>query len=183
MAAALVARAAQALAPLAGELRRYPAQHVHLTLAFLGETPEARLGELETALAGAARGALAPELVVRGTGGFPKASRARVLWAGLDEAAGSEGRLTELQRRVVEALAGAGFELADAHRAFTPHLTLARPKGRGPLAAPPGFVALDFRSAAGAELGWSATALALFESRPGQPGAERYPVLGRHALA
>jgi 2'-5' RNA ligase len=67
---------------------------------------------------------------VEGLDAFPKARAARVLWAGLDDAA---GRLERLAADLDEALAR---EFAPEKRAFTPHLTLARfdpPVGLEPL--------------------------------------------------
>jgi 2'-5' RNA ligase len=55
-----------------------------------------------------------------GLGAFPNARRARVLWAGLDDA---DGRLVRLASSLDEALRR---EFAPEKRAFTPHLTLAR---------------------------------------------------------
>jgi RNA 2',3'-cyclic 3'-phosphodiesterase len=57
---------------------------------------------------------------VEGLGAFPNARRARVLWAGLDDAASAFGRLAaDLDESLSE-------EFKQEKRAFTPHLTVAR---------------------------------------------------------
>jgi 2'-5' RNA ligase len=67
---------------------------------------------------------------VEGLGAFPNARRARVLWAGLDDAG---GRLERLAASLDEALSR---EFTLEKRSFTPHLTVARfdpPVGLDPL--------------------------------------------------
>ncbi len=101
------------------QLRWVRAEGIHLTLKFLGEVDEARLDQVESALAGSVEPfdvGIRPAKL----GGFG-GSRLRVIWVGL------EGDLDELGRlaRVVErALAPVGFE--EESRPFRPHLTLAR---------------------------------------------------------
>jgi RNA 2',3'-cyclic 3'-phosphodiesterase len=58
-------------------------------------------------------------------GAFPSARRARILWAGIGE--GSD-RLRALVKDVEASLEPLGFGRED--RAYTPHLTLARARGR-----------------------------------------------------
>ena len=57
---------------------------------------------------------------VEGLGAFPNARRARVLWAGLDDAGSAFGHLAAA---LDEALSK---EVSPEKRAFTPHLTVAR---------------------------------------------------------
>jgi len=90
---------------------------IHLTLKFIGETPEHRIPEIDTALLGLT---WKPFTVsVRGIGFFPGTRSPRVFWAGL-EAPPMEGLAQEVDARM-ERL---GFE--KEKRAFRPHLTLAR---------------------------------------------------------
>jgi RNA 2',3'-cyclic 3'-phosphodiesterase len=61
------------------------------------------------------------EVKLQGIGAFPRARRARVIWAGIDDPGGLLGALA--------ADLAAGFEplgYRAEKRAFTPHLTLAR---------------------------------------------------------
>jgi 2'-5' RNA ligase len=94
--------------------------HMHLTLAFLGE--------IEEAGAPAIIAAVAPDLDVprftfafEGLGVFPPRGAPRVLWTGV--AAGSR-EVIAVQHQVAERLTRAGVELE--RRLFHPHLTLAR---------------------------------------------------------
>ena len=93
----------------------------HLTLKFLGDTPEGRVGEIGHALERSLQGAHEVPVVYHGLGAFPSARRPRVLWMGVTH--GREG-LQDLARRVEEACAGLGFPRED--RPFVPHVTLRR---------------------------------------------------------
>jgi RNA 2',3'-cyclic 3'-phosphodiesterase len=94
-------------------------ENLHLTVEFFGETEEARVPELEQALAQAAAGAKAFKLKLTGLGTFGGVRHPRVLWLGVE----SEG-LKELHGRVEAALHEAGRE--PEAREFAPHLTLGR---------------------------------------------------------
>ncbi|HNX40064.1 MAG TPA: RNA 2',3'-cyclic phosphodiesterase [Methanothrix sp.] len=88
---------------------------LHITLKFLGDVPEAKIGRVGDALAGIAA---APFPVhVRGTGSFPGRS-IRVVWLGL------EGELQELYQKVESALLPLGF--ASEKRGLSAHVTLGR---------------------------------------------------------
>jgi 2'-5' RNA ligase len=96
---------------------------IHLTLKFLGEVPESQIDEIRNALARAVRGINTFRLEGRGTGAFPNARSARVVWMGLS---GEMEKLKQLQAAVEENLVRIGLERED--RPFKPHLTLARIK-------------------------------------------------------
>lgn len=98
--------------------RRVPADQVHLTLAFLGEQEEVLIDRLKEELAQVREEAF--QLRFAGFGTFPRGSRPRVLWAGIEP----EPRLDRLQRRVSEAVQRCHVALED--RPFSPHITLAR---------------------------------------------------------
>ncbi len=104
---------------------------IHLTLKFLGDTPDDRAPEMCRALAraagegggapGSAPAAARPVTVaLEGFGAFPDAQRPRVLWAGV----AGDPALELLQHRLEREFAPLGFP-TDA-RAFRPHVTLAR---------------------------------------------------------
>jgi 2'-5' RNA ligase len=94
-----------------------PAQ-LHLTLRFLGDTPEDELPRLRAQLLTVARPPF--ELGVRGVGAFPRQRRpARVLWAGVAPAE----PLVALKAAIDGAI---GPDPEEAERGFSPHLTLAR---------------------------------------------------------
>jgi RNA 2',3'-cyclic 3'-phosphodiesterase len=106
---------------------------LHLTLRFLGPTPEDRVEGTATAVretAQAAAGPIAMEL--GGAGAFPPHGRPRALWLGIVHGAEALGDLAAL---LDTTLAAAGWP--SEHRPFRPHLTLARSDGVavGPLVA------------------------------------------------
>ncbi|MEA2432589.1 MAG: 2,3-cyclic 3-phosphodiesterase [Actinomycetota bacterium] len=93
----------------------------HVTLKFLGPTDPELIPEVEAAIRANAGAEPSSELTLGELGVFPSRARARVLWVGLLDPAGT---LTRLAARLDEALVPLGFPVED--RAFTAHLTLAR---------------------------------------------------------
>ncbi|WP_224333249.1 RNA 2',3'-cyclic phosphodiesterase [Haloprofundus halobius] len=104
-------------------LRFVDPEQAHLTLKFLGETDDDRLGEVEEALESAVDAAnVEPfEATVGGLGVFPSLDYVSVVWLGIEE--GSE-RITRLAEAVERETTAIGFD-AESHE-FTPHVTLAR---------------------------------------------------------
>ena len=128
----LPASVREAIAQSAGRLRgAFPRgrfsreENYHLTLVFLGETPEARLADVTAAMESCRAQPFA--LTVGAAGTFPGG----VLWRAVDGGAA----LTRLQRLLTAALCGRGFSVEQ--RAYKPHLTLAREAARDPRAALP----------------------------------------------
>lgn len=106
---------------------------LHLTLRFLGPTPDEMIPRAAEAVRTAARSADgAVDLELAGTGSFPSPHRPRTLWIGIQDATGG---LTALRTGLEDALVAAGWPPDD--RPFHPHLTLARADGIavGPLVA------------------------------------------------
>ena len=95
-------------------------ESMHLTLKFLGEVSEERLGVIGDSL----RRIAVPRfgVTIREIGFFPNARSPRVFWAGV----GSEA-LIQLETEVEECMAELGF--GPSRRQFSPHLTLARARG------------------------------------------------------
>ncbi|NTV71886.1 MAG: RNA 2',3'-cyclic phosphodiesterase [Azonexaceae bacterium] len=91
---------------------------IHLTLAFLGNIPEARLPELSMA---AANVAVEPFAINIDQLGFW--SHNHLLWAGCKTPAAS---LDALSSQLRMALARAGFRVGGEGRDFAPHVTLVR---------------------------------------------------------
>lgn len=103
---------------------------MHLTLKFLGSTPEELVPEIKRKLTEAMRGHRKMRLRLSGAGVFPNERRPRVVWIGLVDS----DRLVGLQRDVETAMEALGFE--PEGRPFTPHLTLGRlrsPRGTAAL--------------------------------------------------
>lgn len=149
------------------------ADHLHLTLKFLGDTDEADLPNICRALDECAAAPSPFEMQLAGTGVFPPRGSARIVWAGLQE---PTGRRAGLQADLEELLAALGFK--QEHRAFSPHITLARindPKSGG---------AIHERVLG--EAGFSGGSLhvdevVLFQSLLSREAA-RYVALSRHVL-
>lgn len=95
---------------------------IHITLKFLGETPESRVPAIVEAMKGAAQG-IDPFMVsLKGVGAFPSKNRMRVIWVGMNDTM----PMGTIATRLDESLAEQGFERE--RRPFAPHLTVARAK-------------------------------------------------------
>jgi RNA 2',3'-cyclic 3'-phosphodiesterase len=99
---------------------------LHITTKFIGEWPETKLDEMKRALA-AVKAAGSIDIAIRGIGWFPNAQNPRVLWAGVE----ADDKLAQLAQATEAAVEALGVEKED--RAYSPHLTLARIRGRVPL--------------------------------------------------
>lgn len=136
-------------------------ESIHLTFAFLGDTPAERVGAISAAIG---RCATVEAIEVRAgvVGVFPDERRPRVAWIGLEP----HDRVMALGNAVRAALteAGASFDA----KPFRPHLTLARVKDA--------WRASDVATLRDAFRGWSSPAvplgrIVLYESRLGAGGA------------
>lgn len=117
----LALRASEILPTTLPALRRVKPENLHVTLAFLGWTPDERLGEV-TAAATEGAGPVAPfTLAFDRPGRFPERGRPRVVWLGMADGAPS---VLELGIGVYAGLRSRGLRFDD--RPLSPHLTLAR---------------------------------------------------------
>ncbi len=138
---------------------------LHITLRFLGPTPEARAADVAAAVSATAA-AIAPFAVrIAGADAFPPTGRPRTLWLDLDR--GVED-LSALAARLDDALAGAGWERE--RRPFRAHLTLARADG---VRAGPATVAALREAASTLAIESPIDRIVLFESITGS-GRARY---------
>ncbi len=167
------------------ELRWSSPDSWHVTLQFLGQTSEEQARCVVEKL-GAVRAEPVP-VRIEGLGFF---ERAGVFWAGV----ALTPKLLALQHTVVTAMRGCGF--VPEKRAYSPHITLARVKGRaGGRALAPLQKAVErvhpvrepHVDKDGAPGGWMGTEFKaeeflLYESIPGPEGS-RYEVRGRWGLA
>ena len=94
---------------------------MHVTVKFLGNTPEDLIDEVTEAGTVAVAGTSACRLEAAGLGAFPKARNPRVVWAGLR---GDIGPLVQVVDRLELGLESLGFPREG--RVFSPHITLAR---------------------------------------------------------
>jgi 2'-5' RNA ligase len=107
------------LRPLTHNVKWVSAESIHVTLRFLGEVPEKRLADIDTAFTGLTWKAFT--ITVQGIGFFPGTRSPRVFWAGM-EAPTMQGLTEEIDTRM-ERL---GFD--KEKRKYRPHITLARAK-------------------------------------------------------
>jgi 2'-5' RNA ligase len=138
---------------------------LHLTLRFLGPTPEDRVPVLAEAVADVARAGEPFPITIRGAGSFPPTGRPRTIW--LDIRDGVEN-LERLATRLDDRLADAGWERE--RRPFRAHLTLARADG---VRAGPATVAALTAAAADLAIESPIDRLILFETITGS-GRARY---------
>jgi 2'-5' RNA ligase len=95
-------------------------ENLHLTLKFLGKTPEdliPRIGEL---LSGIVLSYKTFCIKIYGVGVFPNRKYPRVIWVGIEDS----DFLKNLQRDIEYAMASLGYQKEE--REFHPHLTLGR---------------------------------------------------------
>ncbi|MBI4370234.1 MAG: RNA 2',3'-cyclic phosphodiesterase [Elusimicrobia bacterium] len=98
-------------------------QNYHLTLAFLGESPQSQLETLQGA-SQAAAGIAAIDASLEGLGIFPALLRPRVLWIGLPQGAG-DIRTISANLALFLKNTGVSFD----KKPFSPHLTVGRFRG------------------------------------------------------
>lgn len=96
---------------------------IHLTLKFLGQTPNDQIDSIISALHAIAVTHPPFSLEVSGAGCFPNLHQPRVVWIGIHEDQ-AEHHLRTLQHAVETAVAPLGYPIE--RREFSPHLTLGR---------------------------------------------------------
>jgi RNA 2',3'-cyclic 3'-phosphodiesterase len=112
--------AAELCAGLSGARFVNPHQ-LHVTLRFMGQTPDQDLAAIRERLAGVQAAAFS--LRLQGVGTFPAGvRRAHVLWLGLEPAQ----PLRDLALAIAGQLGDLGLGANERGRPFSPHLTLAR---------------------------------------------------------
>jgi 2'-5' RNA ligase len=117
----LAERAAKILPATLPALRPVKPENLHVTLAFLGQTPDERLGDVVAATNEGAAAVPRFTLAFDRAGRFPERGRPRVVWLGMADGAESVMRLGE---GVYAGLRDRGIRFDD--RPLAPHLTLAR---------------------------------------------------------
>ncbi|MFB6436024.1 RNA 2',3'-cyclic phosphodiesterase [Streptomyces sp. NPDC056411] len=145
--------------PAADRLRWTGPDGWHFTLAFYGEVPDDTVPELQERLARAARRRDPYELWLSGGGRFSD----RVVWAGAD---GDRPAMRRLADAATAAARRAGVAMADEHRPYTPHLTLARNRVPSVRLAPYATALKDFTGSP-----WTVGSLSLMRSHLPRPGA------------
>jgi len=95
-------------------------QNIHLTLRFLGETEEERVGKITSEIDRIAADFSSVTTQISNLGGFPNLRKPRVIWVGLDE---SIEPLAKMARQIELAMRELRFE---KEKPFRAHLTLGR---------------------------------------------------------
>ena len=98
-------------------------EQLHLTLKFLGHTPETMIENIKSEISKISSTIKPFKLLINKTGCFPKRERPRVLWLGIR---GNTTALNDLFLRVDKEMKKIGFPSLD--KEFIPHITLARVK-------------------------------------------------------
>lgn len=148
-------------------------ENMHLTMRFLGNVDDAGLDAATKATRHASKQVRPFRLKISGTGVFPSAKAARVIWLGIedpDRGAGTAYRVLE------EELVRAGFE--SENRGFKPHLTLARIKD----ARSSSDLVKSHLAAAFEAPEFEINEFVIYESRL-SPGGSVYTVLSKHSFA
>ncbi len=94
-------------------------QNMHLTMRFLGDTPQSKIADVVGVMDSSAESHPHFNLQLGKTGCFPNAKRPRVFWAGLQGAVDSAEKL---KQSLDTQLIPLGWE--PEQRSFKPHLTL-----------------------------------------------------------
>jgi len=144
------------------DLRWQSDNQLHLTLRFVGEVERPIAEDIAAALKTIRSSVFS--LALDSVGKFEK-RRHGALWAGVQP----KEELRALADKVERACQSAGLE--PEHRAFRPHITLARWSGRPPAIEP--FLA---RNAGLSSAPWQAAKFILYESRLGREGAHYEPL-------
>lgn len=96
--------------------------NLHLTLAFLGNTPDDRITDVSAIIKEQCEGKGSFEISLKGFGVFKNLRDPKVFWTGIEP---SE-KLTSLQDQIAQSLTNAALYKED--KPFSPHLTIGRIK-------------------------------------------------------
>ncbi len=102
------------------DVRWVPPENLHITLKFLGETPEDSVKEISEKLSSVAAHHKPLRIKLHGVGVFPDRKRPRVIWIDLLDAEG----LLKIKEQVEKVIITLGFN--EENRSFSPHLTIGR---------------------------------------------------------
>ena len=107
--------------PNSSNLRLIDKNNIHLTLRFIGQTPQSSINKIKEGLDFIVNNFQPFQLNIQGFGFFPNMDLPKVLWAGLS------GEIDILSRLVIsinDRLRTLGFDNPD--KEYTPHISLAR---------------------------------------------------------
>ena len=113
-------------------VRAVAPSNLHITLKFLGETPDIRIPEICSRLQAVASRQPPINATLKGIGCFPNCERPSVIWIGIREEESASLALASLAGDINDEMADIGFP--PETRRYRSHLSLARIKGRAPQA-------------------------------------------------
>ena len=146
--------------------------NMHLTLKFIGHTPEASVEDINKTLKSVTEDFSSISLSIVGSGCFPRPERARTLWVGIT---GEKDKLNDFVDAINISLEPFGFPIQE--RKFIPNVTLARIKY--PQKYTPDIT--QFLNTTFAELPMKISRINLMSSQLFSKGAV-YTILGTHFL-
>ena len=146
--------------------------NIHLTVRFLGATPQGAVNEIDEALQVQLASFQSLRVQITGTGVFPAATRPRIIWLGVS---GQTERLQALEEAIHQVVGPLGFPRE--RREFSPHVTIGRV--RYPQKITPDVT--NFLKAEYTPVECPLEKLVLFESRPADKGVI-YPSLASFQL-
>jgi len=110
-------------------------ENLHLTLVFLGDTPEAQIPAICSSIESAMRPPVASFTLAFSQTGFFTHSNKELWWIGAENAAPSLAILKNLKQRITDGLSTNGVSFDN--RPFNPHITLGREiKHNAPIVLP-----------------------------------------------
>ncbi len=101
-------------------------KNLHLTLKFLGEVEEEKVGKVTALLNEAAQGRGGIKARFEGLGTFPAGRSPRIIWVGMSE---GSSELAGLAEEIEKRFSGAGFRKEE--KRFASHVTIGRIKEAG----------------------------------------------------
>jgi 2'-5' RNA ligase len=112
--------ATQGLREIRCDVKWVSPENMHITLKFLGDTPEELVPKISGRLSGIACSHGPFRIRLRSAGVFPDRRRPRVVWIDMSET----DEILKLQKEVEESLITLGYK--KENRPFSPHLTIGR---------------------------------------------------------
>jgi RNA 2',3'-cyclic 3'-phosphodiesterase len=152
-----------------GAVRWVAADAMHLTLKFLGDTPQAQIPAINAAVETALAGLEPLTLAAQGIGCFPDLSHPKVVWAGLE---GDLSELKTLRDRIEMYVSPLGYPTEK--RPFRPHLTLGRVKDEDKAV---GEAVQKAQSQIGEIANWQSRHVSVIQSRLTPSGAVYTPLV------
>ena len=119
-----IGEAADMLRKYDADIKWVNAQNLHITLKFLGNTPEEAVPEISESLLSAVSPFRPFYIKISGTGVFPSRKSPRVIWIGVENGES----LPRLAADIDRSLSLLGYKKEE--REFRPHLTLGRVRSR-----------------------------------------------------